>query len=191
MDLQGHAGFDAHGILIRACRHRHGLLRDHGDGREHVGSLNYIVPVHIRVEVQPFAVELLKRRRELERELNNLVRDELFLERSPRIRPVIDDACGVPAIVAVGGAVVAGVPVMKDLYRDALKRLGSLHRRDIHGLFRGDLLERSLSHLASVAPPASHGVRKVIVCIGDDFSSHGTRGCEPCACRHGNGPEDH
>jgi len=50
MNLQVHASLDAHGILIRACRHRHGLLRDHGDRREHIGSLNHIIPIHVGVE---------------------------------------------------------------------------------------------------------------------------------------------
>jgi len=71
---------------------------------------------------------LLKRRRELQRKLNNLVGDELFLESSPRLRPIIDNACGIPAIVAVRRTVVAGVRVVKDLHGDALDHLGSLHR---------------------------------------------------------------
>jgi len=99
------------------------------------------VSVDIASEVDVRAVELLERLRHFHGKPNDLVRDQLPLQRSPRLGTVVHDAGRITPIKAVGRAVVAGVGIVKDVDRQAaLQGTGSGHRGHIGEVLMFDRL---------------------------------------------------
>lgn len=164
-----HPRLNPKGIPVRACRHLEGFQADQRDRGFHVGRFVLFVAVQVRAEGQPLAIQLLKRRGQDQGKPDNLVRHQLFFKRRSRLGAVIDDAGRIPAIIAVGGAVVAGVRVMEDLDRHALHRFRALHGGDIFKFIPGDGLQGALDDLAAIPPPVSLRVRKVFFGTNDRF----------------------
>ncbi len=130
-----------------------------------------LVSVQVRTKVHALPIKLLECGRPLEREADDLVRDELLLERSARLGPVIHDTGRITPVVAIGRPMVARVRVVEHLDGDTLDAFGPLDRRHIHERLSGDLLKRSLDDLSPVLPAAADRVGEVLVGLGDGYSS--------------------
>ncbi len=174
MDLHRHPGLDLEGIRVGTGGHRHGLFADHRDRRLHVRLLVPVITIEITAEVEPLAVELLKRGRELERKSDDLIRSQLLFERGARLGTVVHDTGCITPIITVGRTVVPRIGIVKHLHADALDRLGSLHGGHIDEPI-ADFLEGDIDHLAPVAPSAPHGIRKIVVRVGDYLGSQRSR----------------
>jgi len=108
-----HKGFHFHGVLEGARLDGHRF--NSGDGRRSLGIHFFIdaVPVHIRSKVQSLLVELLDRGRNLDRKPDDLVGNQLFLQRSAGLGTVIHDPHDVASIKTVGRPMIARVGVME------------------------------------------------------------------------------
>jgi len=67
----------------------------------HVCLLVLVIAIEITAEIEPLAVELLKRGRELERKSNDLIRNQLLFQRGARLGAVVHDPGCITPIKAV------------------------------------------------------------------------------------------
>jgi len=81
MDFHPHVGFDLDCILEGAPRHRNRFECRYGRGSLRIDFFIHTVSIHIGTKVEALLVELLNRRGDFHGEPDNLVRDELFLQR--------------------------------------------------------------------------------------------------------------
>jgi len=127
-----------------------------------VHFLIHAVPIHIRSEVEPLLIKLLDGRGNLYRKADDLIGNELFLQRSAGIRPMIHNTDYIAPVEAVGRTMIAGVGIMEHCDGHPSKGFGSDYRGHIGKKFVFDRLQRPFGELTVIFPMTSDGIWKIV-----------------------------